>query len=447
MGGEAPRVLFVDDEAQVRASHVQMLELEGFAVEGLESGERALPLLTRQWPGVLVTDVKMPGMDGIALLAAVQERDPELPVILLTGHGDVDMAVRAMRHGAYDFVEKPAEPARLLEAVHRAVDRRRLVLENRALRHELDALTDIEGLLIGKSSAMERVRRTVLDLAPVDVDVLIDGETGTGKELVARCLHDFGGRRAHPFVAINCGAMPESIVESELFGHEAGAFTGANRRRVGKVEHASGGTLFLDEIETMPLAVQARLLRVLQERTVVRVGGNDPIPVDLRVVAAAKGDLTAACAAGTFRDDLFFRLNVAAVSLPPVRDRLEDVPLLLAHFMHSAAQRFRRPAPEPGPALLAALGARDWPGNVREVRNEAERLVLGLTDVDDAAAVSGTAPLSERVGQFERQVIADALRDNQGRIGVTAEALGIPRKTLYLRMRKFGLHAEDYQAD
>ena len=283
--------------------------------------------------------------------------------------------------------------------------------------------------------------------------MLIEGETGTGKELVARCLHDFSDRRGKKFVALNCGALPETIIESELFGHEAGAFTGAVKRRVGKLEFAHGGTLFLDEIESMPVSLQVKLLRVLQERTIERLGGNETIPVDVRVVAAAKVDLLTEAEAGRFRKDLYYRLNVAKIPIPTLRERRDDIPLLFLHFVQKACQRFNRPVPEVPQAHFANLMARPWAGNVRELSNAAERYVLGLSDMqtDDGAADAEGLPalsLDEQLDAYERQVLAAALRKNGGRISRTAESLGIPRKKLYLRMRRLDLRKEDFaQAD
>ncbi|NUB15261.1 response regulator, partial [Azospirillum brasilense] len=304
-------VLFVDDERSVRLAGQQALELAGFDVTACDGAERALRHLGRDWPGALVTDVRMPQIDGLELMERALALDPELPVILITGHGDVPMAVEAMRRGAYDFLEKPFPSDRLVEVTRRAVEKRRLVLENRRLRDQLAGLPAGEASpIVGRTPGIERLRGAIAAVADTEADVLVLGETGTGKEMVARALHAGSGRRKHPFVALNCGAMPEAIFESELFGHEAGAFTGAGKRRVGRIEHASGGTLFLDEIESMPLSLQVKLLRVIQERVVEPLGSNELIPVDLRVVAATKVDLRKAASEGKFREDLYYRLNV-----------------------------------------------------------------------------------------------------------------------------------------
>lgn len=443
-------VIFIDDEEEVRLSGRQTLEIEGFETIALEAAEAALDHLTAAWPGVVVTDIKMPGMDGMELLDRISQIDPELPVIMITGHGDIPLAVNAMRAGAYDFIEKPGDPDYLIEVVHRALEKRRLILENRALRLELDALGEMERRIIGTTPIMISLRETITDLADTDVDVLVVGETGTGKELVARCLHDFSSRRDRRFVALNCGALPETVIESELFGHEVGAFTGANKRRVGKIEHADGGTLFLDEIDSMAPAIQVRLLRVLQERTIERLGGNDSIPVDIRVIAASKIDLREAADEGSFREDLYYRLHVARITLPPLRERHDDIAILFHQFVEAAAARFRRTVPEIDPDKIEELSARPWTGNVRELRNATERFVLGMSasQVDRtpvAATQVGTLILSENIARFERTTIASALRRNGGGVSRTAEELGVSRKTLYLHMRKHNLNRDDFR--
>ena len=441
---EAGRVVLVDDDEAVRASGKQALELAGFEVDCLAGAEELPPELSRRWPGVLVTDIRMPRIDGLALMRQVLAIDAEIPVILITGHGDVAMAVQAMRDGAYDFIEKPFASDRLAEAVRRALDRRLLVLENRALRSELEGATDLASVLIGKTGAIERLREQVLMLADLEADILINGETGSGKELVAHALHDHGPRADKRFVAVNCGAIPAEMIESELFGHEAGAFTGATKKRIGKFEYADGGTLFLDEIESMPLDLQVRLLRVLQDRAVERLGSNETIALDLRVVAASKIDLQQASAEGSFREDLYYRLNVVSLDLPPLRERLDDVPLLFGHFLQRAAARSRREAPLVDAETAAALLAHDWPGNVRELQNVAERIALGLdlpSSLAGSSGASAAAPvrLSERVEAFEKSLIAQALERHGGNVTAACEALSVPRKTFYDKMQKHGL--------
>ncbi len=443
------QVLFIDDEEDVRLSGSQTLQIEGFDAVALDRAEAAYDYLTTAWPGIVITDIKMPGVSGMELLERVIAIDPDLPVVLITGHGDVPLAVDAMRRGAYDFVEKPADPDYLIDVTRRALEKRRLVLENRNLRMELDSNAEMERRIIGTTSVMADLRRSVADLADTEVDILIVGETGTGKELVARCLHDFGSRREGRFVALNCGALPESVIESELFGHEVGAFTGASKRRIGKIEYAEGGTLFLDEIESMPPAVQVRLLRVLQERTIERLGGNDPIPIDIRVIAASKVDLREAADEGSFREDLYYRLHVASIALPALRDRQDDIPILFKQFADSAGHRFRRRVPAIDTVKIQELTERPWTGNVRELRNAAERFVLGMAASQGGggsdSAGSEDLSLNERIDRFERSTITAALRQNDGRVGDTAADLGIPRKRLYLRMQKHGLNRDDFR--
>ena len=337
-------VIFIDDEKHIRIANGQTLELAGYQVQVMERAEAALSLLSHGWPGVVVCDLKMPGMGGMEFLEQAHAIDHDLPVILITGHGDIAMAVKAIRAGAYDFIEKPFAADHLVETVKRALDKRALTLENRCLRQELEAHSAPGPRIIGRTPVMQRLRSTIAQVADTDADVLIFGETGTGKELVARSLHEHSRRREHNFVAVNCGAVPENLIESELFGHESGAFTGAKGRRVGRFEHANQGTLFLDEIESMPMAVQIHLLRVLQERVVERLGSNELVPLNLRVVAATKVDLKTAGERGEFREDLYYRLNVVTLEIPPLRDRREDIPLLFHHFLLVAGARYEREA-------------------------------------------------------------------------------------------------------
>lgn len=449
---EPPSVIIVDDEKHVRLSSAQTLGLEGFRVATFARAHDALPHLSAAYPGMVISDIRMPGMDGMAFLERVVEIDPHLPVALITGHGDVALAVKAMRAGAYDFIEKPFEGEHLIEMVRRALEMRRLVLENRSLRHALAGDDELGRRLIGRSDATERLRHEIEALADAEADVLILGETGTGKELVARLLHDVGPRRDRPFVAINCGALPETIIESELFGHEPGAFTGAVKARIGKFEHAAGGTVFLDEIESMPLDLQIRLLRVLQERKIERLGSNREIPLDIRVLAATKRDLLALSSEGGFREDLYYRLGVVTLEIAPLRKRREDVALLFQHFLAQAATRSRREAPMPSADILAMLTDHDWPGNVREVRNAAERFALGLAPLSAGhsagdGSASRSMPLNVRVDAFEKSLIEDALGVARGNVGAAIEALGLPRKTFYDKLKKHGLTRRDFARD
>ncbi|BAV76939.1 Fis family transcriptional regulator [Pseudomonas chlororaphis subsp. aurantiaca] len=434
-------VMLVDDEASIRTAVEQWLGLSGFEVQLFSRAEDCLARLPRDFPGVILSDVRMPGISGLELLKQVQQRDPDLPVILLTGHGDVPMAVEAMRDGAYDFLEKPFSPETLLSSLRRALDKRGLVLENRRLHEQADTREKIDSTLLGVSRALQTLRRQVVDLATLPVNVLIRGETGSGKELVARCLHDFGPRADKPFVALNCAAIPEQLFEAELFGHESGAFTGAQGKRIGKLEYADGGTLFLDEIESMPLAQQVKLLRVLQEQKLERLGSNQSIAVDLRIIAATKPDLLDEARAGRFREDLAYRLNVAQLRLPPLRDRREDIPLLYEHFAHAAAERLGRSVAPLSGAQLSRLLSHDWPGNVRELANVAERQVLGLGEPEPEAIDPGQS-LAAQQEAFEAQCLRAALTRHKGDIKAVLNELQLPRRTFNEKMQRHGLARE-----
>ena len=446
-------VAFVDDDAELREANLQSFALADLAAEGFGSAAEILHRLDADFPGVVVSDVRMPGMDGLTLFARIRAIDPELPCILITGHGDVAMAVDAMRAGAFHFLAKPYPAGLLVETVRRAVATRRLVLENRRLQRAVDDAGSGPRVLIGETPAMDRLRERLAQVAPAAVDVLIEGETGTGKDVIANELHRLSPRAARPFVALNCGALPEAVMESELFGHESGAFTGAQRRRVGRIEHADGGTLFLDEIEAMPPALQVKLLRVLESREVMPLGTNAVRRVDLRVVAAAKPGLPDLVRRGAFREDLFYRLHVVSLRVPALRERRGDVPLLFAHFLQRAARRFGRPVPVPGAAIRRHLDAHSWPGNVRELVHYAERVALGMEDDASAEpAVSAAGPLApgdgtlaERVDAFEAAVLRDALRAHRGEVRAVTEALGLPRKTFYDKLRRHGIEPRSFR--
>ncbi|KTT58352.1 C4-dicarboxylate ABC transporter [Pseudomonas oryzihabitans] len=435
------QVYLVDDEASIREAVRQWLELSGHQVRLFARAEDCLAAVTPDFAGVVVSDVRMPGMDGLALLDRLQALDRDLPVILLTAHGDVALAVTAMRQGAYDFLEKPFSPEALLGDLGRALEKRRLVLENRQLHRRVDDQSALARRLLGVSPGVVRLRQQILDLAPTPVNVLLRGETGSGKELVARCLHDFGPRAGKAFVALNCAAIPEQLFESELFGHESGAFTGAQGKRIGKLEYANGGTLFLDEIESMPLAQQVKLLRVLQEQRLERLGSNQSIALDLRIVAATKPDLLEEARAGRFREDLAYRLNVAELHLPPLRARREDIPLLFDHFLAEAGARLGRPVAPPGAARLAQLLGHGWPGNVRELANAAEREVLGLGAPANATA---SHALADQLEAFEAQCLRAALARHGGEIKAVMDELQLPRRTLNEKMQRHGLLRADF---
>jgi two-component system C4-dicarboxylate transport response regulator DctD len=442
------RVLFVDDEAQLRDSAREWLTLSGFSVDAAADAKSASDLLRRGGFEALVTDIRMPGTDGMALMRGAREADPSLPVILLTGHGDVALAVEAMRGGAHDFLEKPYDADHLVAVIDRAVAARRLDAEVERLRSRQGAEAGIEERLIGNTPVILDLRRRLAQLADIDVDVLISGETGAGKEVAARALHDFGRRRARPFVALNCAAIPESIFESELFGHDKGAFTGADRQRIGRIEHAQGGSVFLDEIDSMPPALQAKLLRVIQERVVEPLGSNRQAPVDVRFIASTKLDLKAESDAGRFRGDLYFRLATVEVDIPPLGARRDDVPLLYRHFAREAAARHGLRDRIPGAALLAELAAAAWPGNVRELRAAAERYALGLPPLGRSGmggAAAGGARLPERVAAYEASLIRAALDEHRGNAQAAGEALGVPRRTLSEKIARYGLKSIDME--
>jgi len=445
-------LILIDDDPYIRDSSSQTLELEGYEVATFGQADSLLEQLPEGWCGVVVTDISLPGMSGLELLDQLQQRDAELPVILITGHGDISMAVSAIRSGAYDFIEKPFPSDLLLDVVRRATEKRRLTLENRALKEEIATHNAAGPRLIGATQAMATLRSLVRSVADTPADILINAETGSGKDLLARYIHENSNRRGANFVAINCGAVPENLIESELFGHEAGAFTDAKSRRIGKFEHANGGTLFLDEIESMSMAMQIKLLRVLEERALERLGSNQSIALDIRVIAASKSDLRALAEEGNFREDLYYRLNVVRLDIPPLRERRDDIPLLFKHFSLVASGQYgREVAPLPS-ERMQSLMLHNWPGNVRELRNLAERYVLlGEAcnfDFDTVAAESpSTAQLSlpQRVENFEKMLIQNELERHAGSIKETLATLDVPRKTLYDKMKKYGLDKADYK--
>ena len=436
-------IFLIDDDRDLLRATKQTLELAGLKVSAFSVASEALSALDGDLIGAVVSDIRMPHIDGLQLFRRVQEEDEDLPVILITGHGDIPMAVKAMQDGAYDFITKPFATERLVQAVKRAMEKRRLVLENRVLRQAADQARD-DLPLIGQTPTMERLRRTLRQIADTEVDVLVTGETGSGKEVVASLLHRWSRRASGNFVALNCGALPETVMESELFGHEAGAFTGAQKKRVGRIEHANGGTLFLDEIESMPPSTQIQMLRVLEMREVTPLGTNEVRPVDLRVVAAAKVDLGDPQRRGDFREDLYYRLNVVTISIPPLRERRDDIPLLFGHFAERAATRFKREVPAISSAVHRHLRDHDWPGNVRELSHFAERFILGveqlpaklpLLETETAESLS----LPERMDRYEANIIREALDSNGGDVRRTIAELGIPRKTFYDKLQRHGI--------
>ncbi|KHT45795.1 sigma-54-dependent transcriptional regulator [Vibrio sinaloensis] len=441
-------VFFIDDESDIRIAIEQSFELEEISALFFASAEDAMLAIKQHgMPKVVISDICLPGLSGENLLSTVLNQDSDVPVILITGHGDISMAVNALRNGAYDFIEKPFAIDRLIDTTNRAIEKRQLTLENQELKRSLKASQTLGPRIIGDTQSIQSLRDTISHIADTNADILLFGETGTGKELFARSIHEQSSRREANFVAINCGAVPENLIESELYGHEKGAFTGADATRIGKFEHAQGGTLFLDEIESMPMQAQIRLLRVLQERVIERVGSNTLIPVDIRVIAATKVDLKQAAAAGEFREDLYYRLNVVTLDLPPLRQRKEDIPALFHHFLLVAAARYGKAANALPEADLQTLMSHDWPGNVRELRNSAERFVLlgNLGHLNPTQPIADSIPLATQVAEFEKTLIEQALASNHGKINETLDTLQLARKTLYDKMQKYGIEKERYK--
>ena len=445
-------ILLVDDDSSNIARLVQILEPLGLRIETAGNGAEALDILSRNadthgFNGIVITDLKMPVMDGMEFMHRATAADADLPVIMISAYGEIATAVEAIKSGAYDFIERPLDIDDLLPKVRRALDKRKLVLDNRRLRSELANRSGIATRLVGNSPSMQALREDIVNVGSTDATVLIHGQTGTGKEVVARALHECSRRSKGRFVAINCGALSENLIDSELFGHEAGAFTDAKQRRIGMIEYAKGGTLFLDEIESMPVALQVKLLRMLQERTISRLGSNEEIKVDIRLVAATKIDLLDAASRREFREDLYFRLGVAELHIPPLNQRREDVPLLYTHFLHEFAGQYQREVPEVSRDDIERLMSRAWRGNVRELRNVAERHVLGLgggTAVLDGEAIR-RKPLPEQMDAVEAAFIRSALEESNGNIQSAADALGLPRRTLNEKMRRYNLERKSFE--
>jgi len=444
------RILIVDDEQGIRRSLSGLLSDEGFETRGAADGEQALAALREESPNLVLLDIAMPGRDGIAVLEDLRRDWPQLPVVMMSGHGSIETAVRATQLGAFDFIEKPLSFEKLLLTIRNALEAQRLADENRALRAQMLHARE----LIGEAPVMKKLKEQILQAAPTNGWVLISGENGTGKELVAKQLHVHSARSAGRFVEVNCAAIPEELIESELFGHEKGAFTGAIARKQGRFELAHGGTIFLDEIADMSLRTQAKILRILQEHKFERVGGSETIEVDVRVIAATNKDLEQEMRAGNFREDLYYRLNVIPFRIAPLRERREDIPALVAAFAGEfCAESGVRPKRVADPALrlLADYG---WPGNVRELRNLMERLVLMTPGLCIEAAdlppeiVGGARPapapaatLDHARKEFERSFLAARLAEHGWNISRTAEAIGIARESLSRKLRQFGIRA------
>src|SRR5688572_24563810 len=451
------RILVVDDEEGIRKILRQVLEYEGHDVRVAGGGGEAIQLYTETRPDLVFMDVKMARMDGLEALDRIREHDPSALVVMISGHGNIETAVEATRRGAYDFLEKPLDTDRLLVTIRNALQQRGLVEENARLRGEVESRYEIVGGSFAIRSLLDRTEK----VAPTDARVLITGENGTGKELVARAIHRLSHRADEAFVEVNCAAIPSELIESELFGHMKGSFTGAHADRAGKFEQADGGTLFLDEVGDMSLAAQAKVLRALQEGIITRVGGEKPIRVDVRVIAATNKSPEEEIAAGRFREDLFHRLNVVPIHVPPLRDRREDIGMLVQHFSQKAVEEQRLPPRGMADDALERLSRMEWSGNVRELRNTVERLlILGragdITASDVERLVGGTqggemisADLlgAETFAEFkeraERAFILAKLRENDWNVSETARAVEMPRSNLYKKIEKFGLRRDD----
>jgi two-component system nitrogen regulation response regulator NtrX len=445
-------VLVVDDEFPIVTSLAGILSDEGIKVIGASSGKEAIEKAGSLRPDAVLLDIWMPEMDGIETLTKLRAAHPGLPVIMMSGHGTIDTAVKATRLGAYDYLEKPLSIDKVLLSVSHAVESSRLRRENISLRRRME----LEPAMVGTAAAIREIRQVIRKVAPTEGWVLVTGENGTGKEVVARRIHALSSRVAGPFIEVNCAAIPEELIESELFGHEKGSFTGALRRRQGKFELASGGTLFLDEIGDMSLKIQAKVLRALEERSITRIGGESVIPVDLRVIAASNKDLPAAIAMGAFREDLFYRIQVVPVLVPPLRERPGDIPLLLRYYLRLFSRRHLRPPLRVTPGAMEQLCSYGWPGNVRELKNLVERLVIlaptGELRLEDLPAPVGVAPperspaaspvagpLREAREWFEREHILRAIRECGGNVSKAAELLQIQRTYLHRKLKQLGI--------
>lgn len=446
------RVLVIDDEKAVRETLSEILADEGYAVTSVASGEEGLRRLWEERYDVVFLDVWLRDKDGLAILEAAGPRTAEVPIVMISGHANVETAVRAVRLGAYDFLEKPLALERVVLTARQAIERRDLLAEVASFRGRAES----ESALLGESPAMRRLQEEIARIAPTDARVLIAGENGTGKELVARALHRLSARAESPLVEVNCAAIPEELIESELFGHVRGSFTGAAEDRRGKFEEADGATLFLDEVGDMSAKTQAKVLRALQEGRFTRVGGGHQIVSDTRVLSATNKNLQEEIHRGAFREDLYFRLAVVPLNVPPLRERAEDVPILAHHFLSEASIRFGRRPKSLSPSALEALQAYRWPGNVRELKNLVERMMIlspaeeiraedlpsEVRDAEPSNVLLADAPLRDARDDFERRYILAALRRHRGNVTRTAEALVVERSNLYRKLKGYGIEVE-----
>ncbi len=457
VGKPRARVLVVDDEANARSALVELLREEGYETEGASDGREALHRLESFEPEVVLTDLRMPGLDGLGLLERGRRKAPHAVFVVMTAYGSIETAVEAIKKGAENYLTKPLDLDAVVAIVERAAERARIAREAAALRHRLHKRYAVENIL-GEHPSMRRLVETIGQVASSRATVLIHGESGTGKELIAAAIHHGSPRRDGPFVTLNCAALAESLLESELFGHERGAFTGAMSRRRGRFEHADGGTLFLDEVGEIPMSVQVKLLRFLQERTFERVGGNQTLSVDVRIVAATHRDLRELVAEGRFREDLYYRLDVVRIDVPPLRDRASDIPLLAHHFLHRFARENDRPARRFAPETLEAMMRYRWPGNVRELQNAVERAVVLCTGEDVlpehlppqvaqavAGEVRGVWAEDMTLAEIERAAILRALERSGGSTSEAARRLGISRRKIQYRLREWGIDARRWR--
>jgi len=439
------KILVVDDEAIVRESLGDWLKDVGYRVFTAENGHKALEVIEKEKPGIMIADLVMPGMDGIELMKRAKAQQPGIEVIIITAYASIPTAITAMKEGAYDYIEKPFCPERAELLVKKLAEHQELVKENLSLRQRLEDRYRFENI-IAKSSKMQRVIEIIKVVAKSNATVLITGESGTGKELVARAIHSQSHRRNKPFVAVSCAALPESLLESELFGHEKGSFTGAYAQKKGKFEFANGGTLFLDEVGEMSANIQVHLLRVLEEKEFARVGGNEPIRVDVRVISATNKDLRKAIEKQEFREDLYYRLNVVNIELPPLRERKEDVPLLAEHFLHKFAMENQKEITGFSPESMEIVLDYDWPGNVRELENAIERAVIlakdSLITVADLPQENLSqvrlASTGKNLKEVEKNHVLNVLRETGGNYSEAARILGISRMTLYNKAKEYG---------
>lgn len=433
------RVLFIDDEKAMRESVAQWLSLADYCVESFASGQDALEHIDSDFEGVVVTDLRMPKLDGMAILMNIMNIDTDIPVVLITGHGDINSAVEAMQNGAYDFIEKPFQPERLLSTIKRATEKRELVLQNRELKRQTQSGRSIDERLIGDCASMRKVRSDVKQFSDVDVDVLLIGETGTGKEVVARALHDFSNRGQASFRAVDCGSIPSDQIEQSLFGQSA------PQARPGPFEQANGGTVFLDELSNMPVEQQVKLLRVLEQREVQRIGENTARALDIRVLSAANESIDTSLNTGDFRNDLLFRLNTLEIRLPPLREREDDCVLLFEHFVAMASAAYDRQAPTIVSEDVTALRSHDWPGNVRELKTVAERFVLYQTErvanlvMPGESSKEHRASFAQQMQAFEKSIIEYAMAQCDGKLSEVADYLRLPRRTLSDKLQKHGI--------